>query len=365
VPEGGGPRLSPALAQPLAITSIGARTAVGANAAQTCTSIRAGLSGFREHPFYESLSPDPEWEEGEPLVSAMVPTVDPDLGGVDRLLELAGPAVLDLVSRSGLRRADLGQTALLASLPAPDDAVAGWDLGERFIERLASAILLPDPRHVEIERSGRVGAFELVSRAEELLRSGAAQHVLLLASDTFLSEDRAELWDAAGRLRSARNPDGFIPGEAGCAVLLELADRARARSATILAQIVSKGSGEESQPFRSDRASTGIGLCRALLDCLGDGEKAGWIACDLNGESYSAFEWGLVRVRMHERLEGLARLDHPADCLGDVGAATGATLMCHAADALAQRLPPQREATLWAAGDDGRRRAIRLRAPAP
>jgi len=62
--------MSGTLLQPIAITAMGGVSPVGATAIQTCTSIRAGLAGFSEHPFFETLSEDPEWEPGEPLTAA-------------------------------------------------------------------------------------------------------------------------------------------------------------------------------------------------------------------------------------------------------------------------------------------------------
>ena len=108
------------LTQPLSITAMGAVSAVGATAHQTCASIRAGLAGFVEHPFFESLSHDPEWEPGEPLLAAAYPPLDPFVEGGDRLLELAVPALIELGRNAELRRTDLESSALLLALPTLD-----------------------------------------------------------------------------------------------------------------------------------------------------------------------------------------------------------------------------------------------------
>jgi len=354
--------MSGALAQPLAITAMGAVSAVGANAPQTCTSIRAGLAGFSEHAYFESLSRDPEWEPGEPLRVASFPLLDPMMDGPGRLLELAIPALIELGGQARLKRSDLRESALLLSIPVADDAVGEWDLETSFIPELCRVTGLADFAVVVANRSGHTGVFELVQEAHRLLAAGECQRCFIIAVDSYLSADRMDVWDRAWRLRSERNADGFIPGEAASALLLELPGSAEVRSADIAALVTAVGFGDESNAQSSDRSSSGAGLCQALAAVIPTGESARWVCCDLNGESYRAFEWGLARVRLHEQLEGMAVLHHPADSAGDVGAASGGILMSHVAYAFGRPRPPAPEAILWTAADDGKRAALRMKA---
>jgi len=43
----------------------------------------------------------------------------------------------------------------------------------------------------------------------------------------------------------------------------------------------------------------------------------------MNGENHFAKEWGVSYLRSHERFEEEYRIEHPADCFGDTGAACG------------------------------------------
>ena len=56
----------------LAVTSMGGVTPVGSTIAQTCASVRAGLMGFSEHPFYTPTTRDPGWDDDLPLLAAPV-----------------------------------------------------------------------------------------------------------------------------------------------------------------------------------------------------------------------------------------------------------------------------------------------------
>jgi len=349
--------MSAVLDPPLAITAVGAVSAVGANALQTCTSIRAGIARLADHPFFESIAADPEWQPAEPLTAASYRDIDPLLDGTERLLELAIPPLVETGRQARLRRADLEDSALLVALPAPDDAVGSWNL-EGLVAELCRRTGLDGFAASKQNRAGHTGVFELVREAAGLFESGQCRRAFVVAVDSFLSADRLELWDRAWRLRSARNADGFVPGEAACTLLIEPVEEARRRSARVLATVEAVSLGREPNPFASDRSSTGTGLCQVLDAVIPAEESAFWVCCDLNGESYRSFEWGVSCVRLHGKLSGLGRLDHPADSIGDVGAATGGILLAYAAHLLDLPAPPAPRAVLYTSADDGQRAAL-------
>lgn len=84
------------------------------------------------------------------------------------------------------------------------------------------------------------------------------------------------------------------------------------------------------------------------------------VYASLNGESYYAFEWGIVLTRLHETLQTMKTLIHPADCVGDVGAATGALLLTCAASTLQQQSASVPQSLLWTASDTDHRMALTL-----
>jgi 3-oxoacyl-[acyl-carrier-protein] synthase-1 len=57
------------------------------------------------------------------------------------------------------------------------------------------------------------------------------------------------------------------------------------------------------------------------------------VLAGFNGENFQAKEWGVARLRHTDRFAPASRIDHPADCFGDAGAALGALLLAlgHAA----------------------------------
>jgi len=349
--------------RPLAVTGVGMVSAVGESAEQGCASIRAQVSRMSEHAAYAAITGDPGWEEEMPLVVAAVPGVDPLLPLAERLQALALGALVPLAGAARMRRADLPRTALLLALPWPDAAVAGAGVETGFPGALQRAAGLRGFRAVCVRSSGHTAVFELLAEASALLAAGEVDACLLVAVDSYLSEDRLRPLDEAYRVKSERNVDGFVPGEAAVALLLEPLDAARRRGADVVAVISGVALGSEPRGILSDRQSTGAGLTSALREVLAEASEPAWVLCDLNGESYRAFEWGLAVTRLPQQLGTVAGLTHPADCLGDVGAATGGVLLAVVAAAFRRGYAPARRVFLWTANEGSVRAAARVEAP--
>ena len=353
--------MSKSKGQELVITEIVARTPVGLNVAQTCASIRAGVARYAEHAYFDSVCPDPEWDEPQPLLCASVPDIDPFLDYEERLHALARPLLGKMMGRMGLNRAELPRLAVLLALPEDDPPLREWNLGKEFLPALLRQSGLATVGVMGANQEGHTGVFSLLRTAAKLLDSGKVDHCLVGGLDTYLLEDRMEYRDEAWRLRSERNVDGFIPGEAGVLMLVETRARAETRGASIKAALGAPCTGQEPNACAGDRSSSGQGLKEALGSALaGGGDSPSWVICDLNGESYRHFEWALMETKMPDLLSGVSHTVRPVESVGDVGAATGGILLACACEAFARGYNPASEALLWAAADDGRRVALKV-----
>jgi len=346
---------------PAAITGLGLVTAVGLGAAQTAASVRAGLANLHEHPTFLPTTRDPGWDEDDLLLCGSAPGLDPSLPGPARLVELAVMALNDLVKTSGLGRRDFANMALCVALPALDDVVQSWGLAELFLPDLLGKAGLGAFAATRVIHAGPTGVLELVGVAESLFQTRTVERCLLLGVDSYLDDGRLALLDSHYRIRSRRNVDGFLPGEGAAAVVIEPKSIAKARGTAVLATISSLAFAREPRTALGERQSSGAGLCEALngLFAAGGG-AASSVLCDLNGESYKAYEWGLALARMGERLASVRRLVHPADCHGEIGAATAGSLIACAAMSFQRGYAVGPEATLFCGSDEGLRAAARL-----
>jgi 3-oxoacyl-[acyl-carrier-protein] synthase I len=343
----------------LVITAATAISPVGLDAAQTCAAIRAGVNGMREHPYHDLVTRDPDWDPDEELTAALVPSLDAWMDAPERLLELALLAARDLAFGAELRRTDLGTTALLLALPSSRDAVvASWELERWFATELCRRSGLPPFPRVAVDQSGHTGAVNLLAAAREVLAEPGIERALLVAVDSYHHEQRLEALDQRFRLRSQRSPDGFIPGEAAAGLLIERAGGAR----PALGRIGHVALADEPRPLEGELSSSGRGLSLVIEEVRRD-RPARFVLCDLNGESYRAFEWGTVLTRLAHLLGGVDKLIHPAECVGDIGAASGALLVTCALEAWRRGYAPARDALIWTAAEGGQRAGVEIHAP--
>jgi 3-oxoacyl-[acyl-carrier-protein] synthase-1 len=340
----------------LGIDAVAAISPVGHDLLQTCASVRAGINRFASHPVLECASGDPEAEEPvEPLVIGLSKRFPDEIEAPERLIAMLLTCLNDMLLAEEIGASDLATSAFLLALPPDDAAVAEWELRECFAPALWERAGLPAPVVFETSQSGHTGMFELCGRAFDLLQEGAVESCYVAGSDTYNAGARVALLDDSKSLHSSRGLDGFIPGEA--VSILRLSPP---QAGSPVALLERPAFGREPQPATSDRHSTGQGLAQSIRE-VSRGRRWDRVYCDLNGQSYRFAEWGLMRVRLTAELADDLALVHPADCLGDVGAATGGILVGCAVQALQRGYAGAPHALLWTASDDGARASLCVR----
>ena len=337
----------------IAITGLGMLSPVGVSMSQTCSSVRAGINRFAESAAYVCEPEVLDWED-EPYTGSMVPLESDSL----RIAPLVVAAVQDLVCSSGLSREMFDTTDIAVILPhhCPEEDVL--EIERKIIKRSA------DPsREVRIFRGGSAAFMQVFSELSVRIQSVRNRKCVIVAADSFHYEGVLQSLDQGKRLKSKRNRNGFIPGEAAAAILIENVTDAINRGADVLATISGVGTGSELHTISADRPASGHGMARTIRQATGDkdcSQTFAWVASDLNGESYRASEWGTCQVILSENFSALSDLWHPADCLGDVGTASGAVLTALAARAFVRGYAPSEKCLVLCSSDDGARGALVL-----
>jgi 3-oxoacyl-[acyl-carrier-protein] synthase-1 len=317
-------------AEPVVVSALGAITPVGAGAVQTCASIRAGLSGLRRHPSYYAIPPEPIVDDPE-LVACGIVAGDPDSAAAEaRMLEMAIAATRDLMRSTRLKRAQAAKievTACFAATERAGSALGAEHVARELPRRLGIALEKP----IQVITDGQPGTFRAIAEAGQRLTAGQSERCLILAVDSLVDEETLLWFDQRGRLRSPRSADGFFAGEGAACLLLERRDVTQARGGTILAVVGDVGMGDEPNTIAGEANSTAQGLCQAIRAATKawNDQPVAWAICDMNGESYWAYEWGLACSRLGATL-GATELWHPADCMGAVGAAAAALAVVEA-----------------------------------
>jgi 3-oxoacyl-[acyl-carrier-protein] synthase-1 len=122
----------------------------------------------------------------------------------------------------------------------------------------------------------------------------------------------------------------------------------------------------EANCIHTDTVCIGEGLSAAFQQALAGlpsgNARVDHTICDMNGEPYRGNEFGFARLRSSGRFAAGSEFDTPADCWGDVGAASGPLFAILAAFAARKRYAPGPLTLLWASSQGGGRAAALLQA---
>ena len=334
-------------------------TPVGMNSAQTSASVRTGITRFREaDDIYSCLSDDPDFEDRSALIASTLSYLEHERRNktpAEWLAIIAGQAFLDLQDKTALTLSDFQHTGLFMALPSNRPQWGSEDEAQfvyHFHNRIQKDIFPIE----EFAYRGQTGALSLYASACRRLAEGQIKFALLAGVDSYLFTHWLEQLDYDYRIKSERNPDGLIPGEGAAFLLLEPVGQPEKEQRRQLAQIRNV-KGAQCTPSELGH-NTGAVLSRLLDDMLDPAADVPIIVCDLNGEPDRMKEWGYTRVRLGEKLGAAPIVVHPADCLGDLGAASGPVHMGLAIHCLERQFLSHTSALVWSASDSGERMAV-------
>lgn len=348
--------------QSIVISAVSAVTALGPTAKISNAAIQAGVLPFQEHDYIRCTPEDPEWDEDLGPIVARVPFISAYTNDIERFNRMAIPALSELFSNSSLTRKSLSNAGLLLALPQKDHSVTRIGADQTWLTQLRKATGLGGIAIAKAQNRGRTGTFEMINEAAEMLRSGELDQCIVGGVDSYLFDHRIEHLDQKWRVKTDRNVDGFIPGEAAAMLMLETRSNAMTRGVTALACIDGMGFGIEEVDLNCNRASSGQGLTQAIRQALSqcsDQQNIRSVHGSLNGESYFAYEWGLVQTRLGQQLQNISKLCHPADCVGEIGAAIGALMIVNATGII-EKSKKSESILLFTANDDPGRAAVVL-----
>jgi 3-oxoacyl-[acyl-carrier-protein] synthase-1 len=300
---------------------------------------------------------------GEPMRAAFAPWLDIDLTGLRRLEALLLPA-LDQVLEGGHGEQLLrSKVALALGLPAERPGLP---------PNLASMLAASVQAHIGSFAAvgpiskGHAAGILCLDAALRRLRDGAFDVCVVAGVDSYLEPDTLEWLETNDQLHGAgalNNAWGFIPGEAGGALLVmteTAVDRFRCEP---LAELVAVGTAIEPNRIKTDSVCVGVGLTQAFRNALKDippDTKVTDIYCDMNGEPYRADEFGFATVRTAASFVDSGDFQAPADCWGDVGAASGPLFAILAIIARQKAYSNGGLALAWASSEGGERAATLL-----
>lgn len=318
--------------QRMDILAVGMTTPVGLSAQATAAAVRAGITRTRESTVHLSA-----WD-GQRLglvderhLHPLAPALETSAMGLSdrhrRMLRLSTLAFRELLTAWKPPT----PPPLMLALPEPPPQGMMDPVGPGFLSHLSQQTGVGfDAKSSRVFRQGRAGGLLALETALALLTSRQVDCVYVGGVDTYLDLSLLGWLDAQERLLSEGRAEGFIPGEGAAFLLLTTPKRTQSLGLEPLAQLMGTGTGKEKGHLYSDSPHLGEGLTdslHALFTAVPrEFPKVETVYAGMTGERIWGREWGIAYLRNRDRIQETYRIEHPAEYLGDPGAALG-TLM--------------------------------------
>lgn len=341
----------------LYIAAVGMITPLGANTQMTVAAVRAGISSYAISNFYD--------KNNEAITMASVPSIifdkidaEIDEGSRynerhDRVIKMAITAIREACAKCVVQQ----PIPLLLAMPEGQTDTKGLP---SFIGSLEGNCKpwISATKYREM-RSGRAAGMDAMEFAFHHLNKVPGDYILVGGSDSYQDYARIRPLSQEDRLLTKSNMDGFAPGETASFLLLtHKPELAMNRNGHIIA-LHPPGIANEPGHLGSEEPYRGDGLDQAFKKALVNHQQANIhsIYSSMNGEHHWAKEYGVAYIRNKESFAEAVKIEHPADCYGDLGSATAPTLIAIAAEDLYQNAKAKAH-LVYSSSDTAKRGAI-------
>jgi 3-oxoacyl-[acyl-carrier-protein] synthase-1 len=337
------------------IIGSGMVTGLGRNAAASCAAIRCAMSSVAETRFMD--------DGGEWILGSQAP-LGQSWRGITRLVKMAASAIQECLAQA--RDVNPAMIPLLLCVSEKERPGRTEGLEDQLLSSLEAELGVRFHSHSTVIARGRVAGGLALLRARELIQQERLPLCIIAGVDSYLTATTLSAYEQKRRLLTSLNGNGFIPGEAAAAILVGSSASLPAWTHLHFSNLACLGIGtgwenaaiEAELPFRAD------GMVQAFKAALLEAGKTmgdvDYRITDINGEHYGFKEAVLAVTRtLRERKEELD-LWHPADCIGEIGAAAGPCALGVALAAARKKYAPGRHVLCHFSADDGERIAMLL-----
>jgi 3-oxoacyl-[acyl-carrier-protein] synthase-1 len=336
------------------ICGIGGRTAVGLNAVASAAAVRGGLSGIAAHPFYVD-------KDGHPINLAYDTELPLQLDVHRRMESLLTSALAEALETCP-RYDELSPHCWIGIAEARPGIPRS--IGQSISTVVTDVLSIPHTS-VHALQQGHAGGLMALQACAQNISKGNVDCAVAAGVDSYCDPHTLEWLDDAGCLLSVGNRNGFPPGEAAGVCFLATSDVAEQLGLPVLATLLAASTVVEAHPIRSSEVCVGEGLAAAIdgvvkASCLPE-RSITLTYCDLNGERYRNEEFAYALLRVQRAFVNVHNYVSPADCWGDVGAASGPLFASLAVVAQQRGYGNGVYSLLWAGSESGHRTAMLLR----
>ena len=331
----------------LAITGTGMVTGVGLTAPASCAAIRCAVNNSQETRFMD--------KGGEWIMGCQVPLEQP-WRGKTKLIKMAAAAIRECLDGNG--QITPASTPLLLCLSEKERRGRVFDDDNLFFLELQDELGLEFHEKSRIIAHGHVAVAVALKHARQLIQELKVKHVLIAATDSLLVGSSLSYYEENERLLTSQNSNGFLPGEAAAALVVEPV-YSKEKPQLLCRGL---GFGVEKSHVGSEEPLRADGLTAAIKASLDDaGCEMGHLdfrITDISGEQYYFKEAALILLRLLRKRKEEFDIWHPADCIGEVGAVIGVVMIAVLKSACEKDYSKGNSILAHFGNDDGKRSAM-------
>ncbi len=337
------------------ICGVGARTPLGFNAAASAAAVRGAISAVGAHPFFVDKA-------GEPMSLARDAGLNTHIEVARRIEQMLISAIGEALGAT-LSTHERAPVQCWIGMPAPRPGLPS-EIARTASSAVSSAFGLT-PSAIHVLPRGHASGLMAIQVASQKVSAGEMDVCVAAGVDSYHDPDTLEWLDRNGMLMSAENRNGFPPSEASGACLVASRSAANGYGLPILASVMAASTAREHHTIRSTEVCIGEGLSAALKGVISSlhlpRQAITATYCDLNGERYRNEEFVYTLLRVQEAFVDAHDYQCPADCWGDVGAASGPLFTSLAIAAGQRGYAKGPYPVLWAGSESGHRSAVFLK----
>ena len=332
---------------PLTITGSGFIAGNGNSRDAVCAATRAGLNNFRESRYVDGC--------GGWLVTSEA-MLDQPTTGIRRSASMAAGVILETFDNDPSLVPE--KTPVVLCLAERDRPGRAADFDDSVFLALQNELPFTLERSSMTVSQGRVGSAVALREARRLIYDENNKAVVIACVDSIFGADAVSAGLRSRRFITSLNSDGYIPGEAASAIIV----RRPVASPDRQLVLVGLGFGVEKAPIQSELPLRANGLAAAIRNAVEDTgysfDRLDFRVTDLSGEQYYFREATLALARLARAPKEEFDLWHPADCIGEVGAAIGGAAVNIVWHSLENEYAPGTTVLAHFSNDDGKRAAM-------